>query len=98
MPEKCPLPFGLERKCDECGKYWKDTDRCGWFFPSIPLSEILTDRERIERLESKNTTPNPIWLIGKQWDTINQIKAQTIFLNNKIKELQIKKKDDDVPF
>ena len=50
MTENCPLH--LDMPCEECFKY--SDNQCWWFFPSKPIVEILTDTERIERLEKQS--------------------------------------------
>ncbi len=65
----CPLPFGDEMLCQEC-RYNSD-DKCWWFFPSRPLSEILTVEERLE----VKSLPQPEWS-GNQWDIVNQLRSE----------------------
>jgi len=54
MPLNCPiqlLPFQATDACFTCPRYDPGQELCRWYHPPRPLSEILDDSERLERLE-----------------------------------------------
>ncbi len=80
MPTNCPLPLGEVFQCDEC-RYLAD-DKCWWFFPARDISDILTEGERLKRLELRDK-PVPIAKTVSR-DEINQLKGEVTYLLNKI--------------
>lgn len=85
MPVNCPLAFST---CDNCRLLSLD-DKCCYYFPPQPLSEILTYLERSDRIEAKSRIQSdniPQRVLGRQMDTINQLKGQLIHLQKKLNE------------
>ena len=84
MPLNCPIrliPFFALDACEGCPKYYEG--KCWWFFPSKPITEILTDAERIERLERQPR--KEIIPTGQQlYKELRQLKGQVIFISNRI--------------
>ena len=87
----CPLAFGI---CDRiCRNYLEEG--CGYYFPPMPWSEILTLEERLERIEAQSIPipyQKPKHLSWKQWDEINQLKGRTAHLENKVMEMRVAKR------
>lgn len=58
MPYNCPIglvPFSGVMACEDCPQYHSPSDSCCWYSPypiHKPLLEILTQEERIIRLEA----------------------------------------------
>ena len=46
--EYCPINSD---SCEDCNKNWDG--RCGHFFPSVLLKEVLTPHERIDLIEAR---------------------------------------------
>ena len=86
MPLNCPIgliPFLAPDACESCPQY--GDGQCYWFFPSKPITEILTDAERIEQLEKR--PQNGIIPTEQQlYKELRQLKGQVIFISNKINE------------
>ena len=55
MPQNCPNGFWYD--CSYC--VWVSEDKCLGVHPSMPLSKILTDTERIVKLEAQSPKPQP---------------------------------------
>ena len=77
MPVNCPCSFDV---CDNICRFFNEgNDTCSYFkfSPPIPLSEILTASERLDRLEIKETVSNSADLEGlkssvrKLWNNFN---------------------------
>jgi len=54
MPRYCPqgfIAFLPLEACRDCPQYDPELELCRWYHPPRPLSEILDDSERLERLE-----------------------------------------------
>ena len=91
MPIECPIPFGEDRFCDECHLY--RNGKCWWFLPPREITEILTGEERMLRLEHPEPhTPEPEF-VKRQWDIVNQLRAEVRFLSSKVTELRAKKSE-----
>ena len=81
-------PQYIDMPCEECRKYYDE--QCWWFFPSKPITEILTDTERIEHLENK---PKGMPMNNQQlYKSFDQLKAEFIFIRNKFNKLYDKKR------
>jgi len=89
MPDNCPL--NLDGECEEC-RFLTD-DYCWWFFPARPLKEILTEEERITKLE---LPPNhAIYKLDKKsQDDLNQLKGRLSRMENAVMKARAKKKDE----
>ena len=91
MPINCPV-YNLV--CDEVCRYLNE-DRCGWFADNLPLSEILTPEERLDRIEvmlKEKVKPS------KQREEVQQLKAMVRYLQDKQNEIIQAvglKRDDD---
>lgn len=98
MPINCPL--GEEMVCEDCRYryHWANTTMCNWFFPAIPIREILTLDERITRLEKDGVKIEHRHfhsnLSKKEWNEMEQTKRRSLFALSEIKELQDKRKVD----
>jgi len=53
MPLNCPCQIDAPDACSGCRQ--ESAGRCWWFFPSRPVSDILTTSERLTLLESLPT-------------------------------------------
>uniref|UniRef100_A0A6H2A2C6 Uncharacterized protein n=1 Tax=viral metagenome TaxID=1070528 RepID=A0A6H2A2C6_9ZZZZ len=79
----CPLNFDI---CDDICRL-NFEEKCHWFFPARPLSEILTPEERLDRLEKKQTLhPKPVYR-----DEVNQLKGLLTHLHNEVHTLMEEK-------
>ena len=84
MPLNCPIrliPFSALDACEDCRLY--NNEQCYWFFPSKPITEILTDAERIERLE-RQPRKEIIPTGQRLYKELRQLKGQVIFISNRI--------------
>ena len=86
MPIDCPK--GIDGTCVGCLELWEDN--CCWFFPKMPLRDLLTNGERLEMLETKKPVSTP-WDNRQQYQ-IKQLKGQINFLENKINKMYERRK------
>ena len=86
MPLHCPLGLQLN-ECHECPQVSDDGNRCNAIWAARNLSEILTDTERIARLEAVSPKPEP----PARYD-IQHLQAQINYLEKKYNELVARKK------
>lgn len=87
-------PIDREMLCQECR--YNFGEKCWWFFPARPLSEILTNEERLDMLEERGVAPPikvfPRYIIpskvifAKLFGRIEQLEGQTKYLHNKLTE------------
>ena len=86
MPQNCPCFFDV---CDNiCRFFNEENDTCSYFksSPPVPLSEILTVSERLNRLEIK---PKKKTVSNSAGDNLN---SKFIYLQNKLNAHLDKKK------
>ena len=82
-PQNCPNGFWYD--CSYC--VWVSEDKCLGVHPSMPLSKILTDTERIARLEAVTPKPEPL----ARYD-IQHLQAQINFLEKRLIKVEARKK------
>ncbi len=91
MPLTCPLVILPYDACSGCRQL--HNKEC-WANPLVPLklSGILTLEERVAILEDRPEPPmtQSEWT-GNQWDYVQQLKGQVVFLTNKVNELLARK-------
>ena len=85
MPQNCPNGFWYN--CSECLWLSEQGDKCLGVHPSMPLSKILTDTERIARLEAVSPKPEP----PARYD-IQHLQAQINFLEKRLIKVESKGK------
>lgn len=92
MPIHCPLNFsGICDIGSPCRKY--DEGKCTWFFPPSPIADILTEEERLSRLESKLNDLEadmlrviPSKILAHMRSKIGEIKAELRYNINKLND------------
>ena len=86
------MPLNCERcflgSCEGCVDFDDGKDFCR--FSKLPLADILTNNERFDRLEKKvnefyEIIPKNV--LSKQWNEINQLKSQFLYLQEKFNNL-----------
>jgi len=82
MPLECPI--ALPGSCTGCMNLSED-NCCYCFFPRRPISEFLTDNERIEMLEAKREVSAP-WT-QRQQDQLRQLQGHINFVENKVNKI-----------
>ena len=82
MPQNCPE--GYWYNCEECRNHFEG--RC-YSGESRPIIDILTDTERIARLEAVSPKPEP----PAQYD-IQHLQAQINFLEKRLIKVEARKK------
>ncbi len=92
MPLNCPdYPPGNYSDCLSCRHRHKN--EC-WYLAMYPrkLRGILTVEERLAILEDNASPPvtQSEWT-GNQWDYVQQLKGQVVFLTKKVNELLARK-------
>ncbi len=92
MPLNCPVDLLHYNACTNC-RNRDGIDCIASYAVPIKLSSILTIGERLAILEDRDIKTQPEWT-GKQWDYVQQLKAQVLFLTNKVNELLARKKKD----
>jgi len=76
-----------DKKCADCS-YLQD-ERCCYFVPSTPLSDILTTEERLGLLEGRlEPLPQPEWT-EKQWDKVQQLQSEVVGWRPKLAKIQL---------
>ena len=92
------MPLNCERcflgSCEGCVDFDDGKDFCR--FSKLPLADILTNNERFDRLEKKvnefyEIIPKNV--LSKQWNEINQLKSQFLYLKEKVYNLSSSKED-----
>ena len=86
MPLHCPLGLQLN-ECYECPQVSDDGNRCNAIWAARNLSEILTDTERIARLEAVTPKPEP----PAKYD-IQHLQAQINYLEKRLIKVESKRK------
>ena len=81
-PQNCPEGFWYN--CEECRNHFEG--RC-YSGESRPITDILTDTERIARLEAVTPKPEP----PARYD-IQHLQAQINYLEKRIQKLEQRKK------
>lgn len=92
MPLNCPL--NLDGLCDGCRYLWRDPRQhlektCNWHSPPMPLAELLTTDERLQKLESLFEDLSfkiPSRAFHQFRDELEQVKGRQIHIENKIQE------------
>ena len=91
MPKQCPMNLN-GAVCADCPQHCDD--KCYWFYPSKQLTEILTDYERIERLEQMAHSPLVDGDLHIHYATkaqIQHLQAQVDYTESKVNSLPIEK-------
>ena len=81
-PINCPQCYIEYDACGRCRFLWENS--CGAYSPSMPIDEILTDREAIKLLQDQ-----PVRTIFKQ-RVIMKLDAKAMDLQNRIVALEDK--------
>ena len=90
MPSNCPNGFWYD--CSLC--VWVSEDKCLGVHPSMPLSKILTDTERIARIEATllKTQPPAQEIIRQLQAQIKHQQAQINYLEKRLIKVESKGK------
>jgi len=94
MPLHCPLGLQLN-ECYECPRVSDDGNRCNAIWAARNLSEILTDTERIARLEAVSHGPLidcDMHVGGVTKHQIQHLQAQINYLEKRLIKVEARKK------
>ena len=83
MPQNCPE--GYYYNCEECHNHFEG--RCYGTIPTTPITDILTDTERIARLEAVSPKPEP----PARYD-IQHLQAQINYLEKRLIKVEARRK------
>ncbi len=81
----------LHLECDNlCGYQHDDTCHSPYWNEPKSIFDLMSHRELVEYIKAQ-VEPQAPW-DKKQWDEVTQLKGMVLHLNNKVKELQVKRK------
>ena len=83
-PQNCPN-YLIDVDCQDCSAHHEG--RCYGTIPTTPIIDILTDRERIVKLEAQSPKPQPT----PKYD-IQHLQAQINFLEKRLIKVEARKK------